>query len=152
MARARIPVNPYASRVPKPRVVHLIGLLTCRQRANYRTLARALKRLPGVHGELYHHGESWGWTLRYRRGDATLCTMHFLPSRLDSTITITRGLEEWAMGPNHLSPVSKKDIAALRRCGHPKMLRMPLGSRRRTLDLLRMVRYKAQKQRGAGGA
>lgn len=145
MARARIRGNPYASRLPKPRIVDLISLLTCRQRANYRTVSRALKRMPGVHGELYHHGESWGWTLRYRRGDAILCTMHFLPSKLDATITVTRALDEWAVQPNHLSPVTKRGINSLRRYAHANLLRMPLGSRRRTLDLLRMVRFKLEK-------
>lgn len=150
MPRPRSVVNPYAAPVPKPKIVDLIRLLTPRQKSSYRALSRSLKRLPGVHAELHYFGKTWGWTLRYRRGDAILCTMHFLPSCFDVTITVTRALDDWAAGPNHLSPVTKRDLRALRRYAHAKMLRMPLGSPRRTLDLLRMVRFKVEGRRQAG--
>ena len=142
MAKAKSHANPYALRVPKPKILHLIGLLGSRQRANYRRISRSLKRLPGVHAELNYYGSSWGWALRYRRGDATLCTMHMLPSRFDATVTVTRSLEEWAMGPNHLSPTTKRDLVSLRRYSHSHWLTMPLSSERRARDLLRMIRFK----------
>jgi len=142
MARAQTPVNPYSRRHPKPKILDLIQLLNGRQRSTYRRLSRSLKRLAGVHGEIYYYGSSWGWALRYRRGDAALCTVHFLPRKFEATVTIPRGLDEWAMGPNHLSTVTKKDLLSLRRYSHTKMLRMPLGSARRGLDLLKIVRHK----------
>jgi hypothetical protein len=142
MARARTPVNPYSHRLPKPKVLDLIGLLTSRQKARYRRLSRSLKHVPGVHAELNYYGSSWGWALRYRRGDATLCTLHFLPSRFETTVTVTRALDKWAMSPNHLSRLTKKDLRSLRPYVHAKMLRMPLHTERRAVDLIKMVRYK----------
>jgi hypothetical protein len=142
MAKARSRANPYAHRIPKPKILDLIGLLSARQRANYRKIARSLKRLPGVHAELNYFGSSWGWALRYRRGDASLCTMHMLPARFEATVTVTRSLEEWAMGPNHLSPTTKRDLVSLRRYAHTKWLTMPLSSERRSRDLLRMICFK----------
>ncbi|MBI3448705.1 MAG: DUF3788 family protein [Acidobacteria bacterium] len=142
MAKARSRANPYAHRVPKPKILDMIALLRASQRANYRKLSRSLKRIPGVHGEMNFYGSSWGWALRYRRGDATLCTVHMLPEKFEATITVTRTLEEWAMGPNHLSPTTKRDLVSLRRYSHTKWLTMPLGSERRTRDLVRMMRFK----------
>jgi hypothetical protein len=142
MARAKLPPNPFAQRSPKPKVVSLIKLLTPRQKASYRRLARSLKRLPGVHAELNYFGEEWGWALRYRRGPAMLCTLHFLPSRFDVTLTVPRRMEEWGLGPNHLSPTTKRDLQSLKRHAPTKMLRMPLGTPRRTQDLGRMIRFK----------
>ena len=142
MARAKSSANPYAQRNPKPKILSMIVLLNRRQRENYRKLARSLKRLPGVHAEMNYYGSSWGWALRYRRGDATLCTMHFLPSRFEATVTVTRPLEDWAMGPNHLSPGTKRDLVSLRRYSHSRWLTMPLHSSMRARDLLRMIRYK----------
>jgi len=142
MAKSSVAANPYATRTPKPKVVDLIALLGNRQRSNYRKISRSLKRLPGVHAELNYFGSSWGWALRYRRGDAILCTMHMLPAKFDATVTVTRSLEEWAMGPNHLSPTTKRDLVSLRRYAHTKWLTMPLSSDRRTRDLLRMIRFK----------
>jgi len=142
MAKAKSPANPYAHRNPKPKILNLIGLLDLRQRANYHKMARSLKRLPGVHAELIYFGSSWGWALRYRRGDATLCTMHMLPDKFEATLTVTRSLEEWAMGPNHLSPTTKRDLVSLRRYSHTKWLTMTLSTERRSRDLLRMIRFK----------
>ena len=130
MAKAKSPANPYAHRIPKPKILSLMGLLSAQQRASYRKIARSLKRLPGVHAELNYYGSSWGWALRYRRGDATLCTMHMLPVKFEATVTVTRSLEEWAMGPNHLSMATKRDIVSLRRYAHTKWLTMPLSSER----------------------
>ncbi len=142
MARATSPANPYAERNPKPKILDMIRLLGAAQRANYHKLSRSLKRLPGVHAELNYFGTSWGWALRYRRGDATLCTLHFLPSKLGATVTVTRAVEDWAMGPNHLSTTTKRDLVSLRRYSHTKWLTMPLSSARRSQDLLRMIRHK----------
>jgi hypothetical protein len=127
MARPKNPVNPYAHRTPKPNVVSLIRLLTTPQKRNYRYLVRSLKRLPGVHGELNYYGKEWGWALRYRRGDAMLCTLHLLPRRFEATITVPKGLEDWALGPNHLSPATKRDLLSLTRQVPTKMLRLPLA-------------------------
>ena len=142
MARAKSPANPYAHRTPKPAIVSLIRLITANQKRHYRNLARSLKRLPGVHAELNYYGKEWGWALRYRRGDAALCTLHFLPRKFEATITVPRRLEEWGQGPNHLSPATKRDLHALKRHAHPRMLRMPLASARRGRDLARMIRVK----------
>jgi hypothetical protein len=142
MVRARSAVNPYASRNPKPKIVDLIGLLAGSQRASYQRIVRSMKRLPGVHGELNYFGAQWGWALRYRRGDATLCTVHFLPRRFEATVTVNRTLEEWAMGPNHISQSTKRDLHLLRRHTHTKWLRIPVGSERRAKDLVRILRWK----------
>jgi len=141
MARAHRPANPFAHRSPKPKVVALIKLITPRQRGNYHRLARSLKRLPGVHAELNYFGKEWGWALRYRRGDAALCTLHFLPSKFEATITVPRKMEDWALGPNHISGTTKREIRSLRKTSS-RMLRMPLGTPRRGVDLARMIRFK----------
>lgn len=142
MARARSPLNPFAQRQPKPKVLHLIKLPNARQRANYRRLSRSFKRLAGVHADLHYYGTSWGWALRYRRGDEQLCTLHFLPSRLDATVTLSRSLYDWALGPNHISTLTKRDLLSLKRDASPKMLTLPLGSAKRTTDLIKVVRFK----------
>jgi hypothetical protein len=145
MVQASSPGNPYSTRAPKPQIVALLQLLTRKQRDHYHKLARSLKILPGVHAELNFYGSEWGWALRYRRGDASLCTLHFLPSKLDATITVPHKLTEWALGPNHLSLTTKRDLKSLKN-GTARMIRFSLGRQNRGRDLARMIRYKVTGQ------
>jgi hypothetical protein len=150
MARAGNSANPFSFQTPKPKIVDLINLITARQRTNYRSISRSLKRLPGVHARLIYYGKEWGWALRYQRGDATLCTLHFLPSRFEATITVTPNLEAWGMGANHLSPPTRRSLHSLQRNSQIKMLRMTLGPPHRARDLARMVRHKVQSKQSPG--
>lgn len=144
MGRAGSRVNPFAQPAPKPKIVDLLRLLTAKQKGTFRNLSRSLKRIAGVHAGLNYYGNEWGWALTYRRGDATLCTLHFLPSRLEATVTVTRELDDWSRGPNHLSRTTKRSLQSLSWKNHSKMMRMSLRSPHRTRDLVKMVRHKAR--------
>ncbi len=150
MPRAGKSANPFAQPAPKPKIIDLLRLITAGQKSTFRNLSRSLKRMPGVHPQLIHYGNEWGWALSYLRGDATLCTLHFLPSKLDVTITISRPLEEWCLSRNHLSRPTKRLLHSLSPRSHLRMVRMPVGSPRRARDLVRMVRAKVQAGPGAG--
>lgn len=148
MPRAGRSTNPFAKLAPKPKIVDLLKLITPNQKATFRNVSRSLKRMAGVHATLNYYGKEWGWALRYQRGDATLCTLHFLPAKLDATITVSTKLEDWARGPNHLSPATKRSLHSLRRRLHTKMIRLPLGSPLKAKDLVNMVRFKVQCRNG----
>lgn len=148
MARAGHSTNPYSEQDVKPKFGDLLALITPSQKEIYQTVSRSLKRLPGVHSRLNFYGKEWGWALRYSRGDATLCTLHFLPSKLEATLTVTRRLEDWGLGPNHVSPATKRSLRSIAVSPPTKLLRLPLGSPVRAKDLVRMVRYKVQSRQG----
>ncbi len=148
MGRAGGSVNPFAQPAPKPKIVDLISLITAKQKGTYRNLSRSLKRLHGVHANLNYYGNEWGWALTYRHGDATLCTLHFLPSKLEVTVTVSRTLADWSEGPNHLSRATKRSLQSVRWKSHGTLLRMPLGSPHRARDLVKMVRFKVQSRPG----
>ena len=148
MSPADHSANPFSHPDPKPKIFELLRLITPRQKQTYRNVSRSLKRLAGVHATLNFYGKEWGWALRYSRGDATLCTLHFLPSSLEATITVTRKLEDWGLGPNHLSPGTKRSLLSITESPSTKMLRMPLGNPLRARDLVKMVRFKVQSRQG----
>jgi hypothetical protein len=146
--RAGRSANPYSRPDPKPTIVELLGLITPRQKSTYQSVSRSLKRLAGVHASLNYYGKEWGWALRYSRGDATLCTLHFLPSKLDATVAVSRKLEDWGLGPNHLSRATKRSLGSGRASNPARLIRMPLASPPRARDLVKMVRFKVQARPG----
>lgn len=151
MPRAGHPANPYAQQDPKPKIVDLLKLITPRQKSTYQNVSRSLKRIPGVHAQLNYYGKEWGWALRYLRGDATLCTLHFLPSKLEATITVTQKLQDWGLGPRQLSPATKRSLNTVTTAPDATMLRLPLGTPYRAQDLVKMVRFKVQSRGGPQG-
>lgn len=148
MGRAGHSVNPYSEQDSKPRLSDLLALITPTQKRTYRNVSRSIKRLPGVRSKLNFYGKEWGWALRYSRGDATLCTLHFLPSKLEATLTVTRKLEDWGLGPNHLSPATKRSLRSISISPPTKLLRISLGSSYKAADLVRMVRFKVRCRQG----